>query len=110
MKIAFSTEGHDLNGLVDSRFGRCSSFLVYETETDEFTMVDNTINSEREHGAGIQAAATVIDSGAKVVISGHLGPKASSALKAQGIQCFQCENMSIANALAAYNNGELECR
>ncbi len=108
MKIAFSTSGTDLNGQLDSRFGRAPRFLIYHLESDSFELVDNTQNLNAAQGAGIQSAETVARSGAKVLITGHCGPKAFRVLSAAGIKIFNCNPVTIAEALALYREGKLE--
>ena len=40
MKVAFSTQGDGLDSPMDSRFGRAPKFLVFDTETRGFAVVD----------------------------------------------------------------------
>ncbi|MDX9763099.1 MAG: NifB/NifX family molybdenum-iron cluster-binding protein, partial [Desulfomonilia bacterium] len=44
MKVAFSTSGNTLNDPLDRRFGRAPKFLVYDTQTESFEVVDNEQN------------------------------------------------------------------
>ncbi len=41
MKIAITSEGNTLNSQIDSRFGRCSYFAIYDTETKATEFVLN---------------------------------------------------------------------
>jgi len=60
-------------------------------------------------GAGIQAAETVCRSGANVVLTGSVGPKAFRALSAAGIQVGQnLENMTVRQAIAKFKAGEVD--
>ena len=60
-------------------------------------------------GAGIQAAETVCRSGANVVLTGSVGPKAFRALSAAGIQIGQnLENMTVRQAIAKFKAGEVD--
>ena len=58
-------------------------------------------------GAGIQAAETVVRSGADAVATGHCGPKASRVLPAAGVRIFTTEAATVADALARYLSGAL---
>jgi predicted Fe-Mo cluster-binding NifX family protein len=107
MKIAFTTEGNDLNGDVNPRFGRASKFLIFDTESRNFEVVDNTQNLNAAQGAGIQSAETVYRLGAGAVVTGHCGPKAFRVLSAAGIKVYNTEIRDIAAALQAVENGEL---
>jgi len=107
MKIAFSTSGSDLNAPLDTRFGRAAKFLVYDTETKNFTMIDNTQNLNAAQGAGIQSAQNVATSGAQALVSGHCGPKAFRVLLAAGIKAYTSNVATVSEALAQYQAGSL---
>ena len=106
MKIVFTTSGTDINAPLDSRFGRSPRFLVYDMDNATFEVVDNQ-HLSASHGAGIQAAQTVVDTGAEAVITGHCGPKAFRVLQAGGIEIFHTDATTVAEALAAYREGRL---
>lgn len=107
MKIAVSTQGQDLNSALDPRFGRASGFLIYDDQSGEAEYISNTQNLQAMQGAGIQTAQNVAQSGAKAVISGHVGPKAFSALKAGGIAIYLCAQGTVQEALDALKAGTL---
>jgi predicted Fe-Mo cluster-binding NifX family protein len=108
MKVAISTEGKDLNAVVDARFGRAKGFLVYEMDTGESVYVDNKQNLEAAQGAGIQSAKTVIDAGADAVITGNVGPKAFTTLNAAGVKIYLFKDGSVQTAIDQLKKGELE--
>ena len=108
MKIAFSTSGADLNAPLDSRFGRAAKFLIYDTETALFAVVDNQQNLTAAQGAGIQSAQNVANSGAQALVTGHCGPKAFRVLKAAGIDVYTSDAPTVAAALALYLAGKLK--
>jgi predicted Fe-Mo cluster-binding NifX family protein len=58
-------------------------------------------------GAGIQAAQTVIDSGALALITGHCGPKAFRALNAAGVQVYLTADGTIDEVLDRLESGVL---
>ena len=98
MRIAVPTSGNDLNADVDMRFGRCPRFLIVETETREFRVVVNPA-AVQGGGAGIRAAQLVIDSGAKAVIAGEVGPNAYEVLERAGVRVIARVNGRIMEAL-----------
>ena len=59
MKIVITASGPTLDSPVDQRFGRASSFILYDTKTREHTIMNNTQALDSAQGAGIQAAETV---------------------------------------------------
>lgn len=107
MKLAFTTSGNSLDANLDSRFGRASNFLVYDTSLENFDIFANTQNLEAAHGAGIQAAENFIKTGAKILITGNCGPKAYRLLNAANVEIFNSTAPTVKTALEQYLNGEL---
>ena len=107
-KIAISSEGPSLDAAMDSRFGRAAGFVVVDPETLEFEFLDNGVSQSMSQGAGIQAAENVVNSGAKTVLTGSVGPKAFMALEAAGIKVGQnLENMTVRQAIEAFINDKV---
>ena len=88
-KIAVSCGAPDLDDLVESRFGRAAGFMIVDPETLEFEYLDNGASQAMARGAGIQAAENVARSGAKMVLTGYVGPKAFQTLQAAGVRIGQ---------------------
>lgn len=107
MKIAFTTSGITLEAPMDSRFGRAPKFLVYDTETDGFEVIDNEQNLNAAQGAGIQAAQNVSRSGASSLVTGHCGPKAFKVLQAAGVAIYTTDASTVAEALNRFRSGTL---
>lgn len=108
MKIAISCQGNDINGEVDPRFGRAKGFMVCDTDTDTHEYIDNTQNLNAAQGAGIQSAQNVAATGVAAVITGHVGPKAFTALAKGSIKIYLAGGGTVAEALAAFKDGKLE--
>jgi len=108
MKVAFSTSGTTLDAPLDSRFGRAPKFLVYDTDTKDFEIVDNEQNLNAPQGAGIQSAQTVSRTGAKHLVTGHCGPKAFKVLQAAGIEVYTASAPTVADALKLFMSGALK--
>ena len=108
-KIAISSEGPSLDDMLDSRFGRAAGFVVVDPDTMESTYLDNGSAQKRGQGAGIQAAEMVADSGAKLVLTGFVGPKAFQALQSAGIQVGQeLQGLTVRQALERYQSGQVK--
>ncbi|HPI72881.1 MAG TPA: NifB/NifX family molybdenum-iron cluster-binding protein [bacterium] len=107
MKIAFSTSGEDLSAAMDRRFGRAVKFLVYDLENETFAMIDNQQNLNAAQGAGIQAAETVVQSGAQALVTAHCGPKAFRVLSAAGVAVYSSDSNTVAEALEQFKAGRL---
>ncbi|MCX5880591.1 MAG: dinitrogenase iron-molybdenum cofactor biosynthesis protein [Deltaproteobacteria bacterium] len=109
IKIAVSCEEPGLDSQVDPRFGRAAGFCIVDPDTLESNFVDNGSSQAMAQGAGIQAAETVCRSGANVVLTGSVGPKAFRALSAAGIQVGQnLENLTVRQAIAKFKAGGVD--
>jgi predicted Fe-Mo cluster-binding NifX family protein len=108
MKIAVSASGPDLESRVDPRFGRAPYFLIVNPDTMEFEVVENRINLQAAHGAGIQAATLVARHRPAAVITGHCGPKAYDTLVAAGIQVIVGLEGPIRQVVQQYQKGNLQ--
>lgn len=107
MKIAVTSSGKENTSPLNPRFGRCEYFIIVDTETKEWTAVDNPAIGARG-GAGTQAAQFIANQGAEAVISGRYGPNAFTALEAAGLQAFVSTQESVDAALDKFLAGELE--
>ncbi len=107
MKIAITSAGPGLDQPVDPRFGRASGFVVYDDATETHSFKDNSQNLSLAQGAGLQSAMNLAETGAKVIITGHVGPKAFAALRKGGIAICLAQGMTVRQALEAYKQGKL---
>ena len=105
--IAITSEGATLSDLVDPRFGRAGGFLIVDLESMATTYVDNGSSQALAQGAGIQAAENLVKAGAQALLTGHVGPKAFSALLACQVWVVQgVENMTVGEAVARFQAGK----
>ncbi len=101
--IAITAESSSLDAPVDPRFGRAAGFVVVDTEAEGMTFLSNTEAATMSGGAGIHAAETIAKVGARVLLTGRVGPKAQSALTAAGITVEEdCAGMTVGEAVARY--------
>lgn len=85
MKVAISAQNADLNAEVDSHFGRCTCFALFDTETGKTEFIPNDYRDTIE-GAGQSAAQFVASLGVEKVISCEFGTKAKAVLDGNKIQ------------------------
>jgi predicted Fe-Mo cluster-binding NifX family protein len=108
-KIAVTAESPNLDARVDPRFGRAAGFVVVDPDTMAFDYVDNGASQVMAKGAGIQAAEIVADTGARVLLTGFVGPKAFQALSAAGIAIGQnVDNLTVREAIQSFQDGKVE--
>ena len=106
MRIAVSATDGNLDAQIDPRFGRCQYFVLADSETMQFTARPNA-SSGAMHGAGIEAAQTVANEGAKVVITGSVGPNAFQVLSQAGIEVITEASGTVREAIQRYKTGQL---
>jgi predicted Fe-Mo cluster-binding NifX family protein len=106
MKVAVSAAGRTLDAAVDPRFGRCSTFVLVETDTMSFEAIDNDSGS-LGGGAGIKTAQWVAQKGVRAVLTGACGPNAHEALSAAGIDVIVGCSGTVADVLARFQAGLL---
>jgi predicted Fe-Mo cluster-binding NifX family protein/predicted DNA-binding protein (UPF0251 family) len=109
VRIAVSCEGDTLDDPVDPRFGRTGGFILVDPDTMEIRYVDNGAALTGGQGAGIQAAELVARAGAKVVLTGYVGPKAFQALRASGVSVVQdLGGLSVRQAVERFLAGQAQ--
>jgi predicted Fe-Mo cluster-binding NifX family protein len=85
MKVAITSKGNNLESKIDERFGRCSYFVIYDTETKGIEFLPNP-NKEVQEGAGPASVEIVASRNVKKIISGEFGIKIKSILDRLQIQ------------------------
>ena len=107
MKVCVSAVASSLDAQVDPRFGRCPYHVIVDSETMQFEAIPN-VASGAMGGAGIQAAQTIASKGAKVLITGNVGPNAFQALSATGIKIVTGASGTVREAVEKYKRAELK--
>ncbi len=108
MKIAVPVEGMGKDTAVSASFGRAAYFLIHDEETGSAQTFGNTA-AQSAGGAGIKAAQTIADSGAKVVLTPQCGGNAAKVLLSAGLKLYKTKpGLSTAGNIQAFLRGELE--
>lgn len=105
MRVAVTSQGMQLDSPVDPRFGRARYLILVETETGEYSCVDNEINLNAAQGAGIQTGKRIVELKAQAVITGHVGPKAFTVLHAGGIAIYTGASGTVNQAVEQFKAG-----
>ena len=106
MKIAITSKGTDLDAPVDPRFGRASYIIVADTDSLDFDVIDNETNKNAFKGAGIQAASSICDRGARVLLTGFCGPNAFKTLEAAGVKVANDAQGTVREAIDQFKAGK----
>jgi predicted Fe-Mo cluster-binding NifX family protein len=107
MKIAITATGSTLDAEVDPRFGRCQYFIIADTETLKFEVVENS-SAAASGGAGISAAQMIAGKGVKAVLTGNSGPNAYQVLSSAGIEVVTGVSGKIKDAIEGYKSGKFQ--
>ncbi len=105
MKIAVTSVGKNLEDKVDPRFGRCRFFIIFDTDSNQFEVIENT-NAQGMGGVGIQSGQMMADKGVKTVLTGNCGPNAFQTLNAAGIEIVAGVSGTIQEAIDKFKSGE----
>lgn len=84
MRIAVSAEEPSLDSEIGEDLGHSKYFLVVDTDTMEFEVVENEA-VDWDMGAGMKAADIVISLGVKAIITGAIGMHGYSKLSKANI-------------------------
>lgn len=85
MKIAITSTGNSPDSKVDTRFGRCAYFVIFDTETNATEFIPNP-NKENVEGAGPASVQLVAGRGVSKVVSGEFGAKVKGIFDSLQIQ------------------------
>lgn len=109
MIYVVSAKGKEKTALVDPRFGRARYFQITNKESGEHTVIDNESGVNARQGAGIQTVQMLAKLGVQAVVTGHVGPKAWTALQTANIPAYGvCGECTVAEAMRAFEANELQ--
>ncbi|PLW80455.1 hypothetical protein C0585_02570 [Candidatus Woesearchaeota archaeon] len=90
-KVAVSTEENTIESIIDQRFGRCKYFMIIEIDDEKNIINSGSVENQgalQGHGAGIRAAQQLGELGVEAVITGRVGPNATTILEQLGIKAY----------------------
>ena len=106
MKTVITSTGSTLDSKMDKRFGRCSFFVVYDSETGSVEFVPNE-NAESVEGAGVASARLVATKGAEKVVSGEFGYKVKNIFDSLGVRLIMIkEDKTIEQIIELLKNNK----
>jgi predicted Fe-Mo cluster-binding NifX family protein len=85
MRIAITSTGNTLDSLLDKHFGRCSYFVVYDTDSKAMEFIPNPFK-DLDEGAGTSSVELVNSRKVSKIISGEFGMKIKPLLDSLKIQ------------------------
>ena len=108
MRIAVPSQGDDLKAEVDVRFGRARNFLLVDTQTMSYQLIENSQNLNLPQGAGIQAAQNIIKHNPDIVLVSNCGPKAFRTLSEGNVKVVIGAKGTVSEVVEKFKKGEFE--
>lgn len=105
MKIAIPVEDYETE--ICPSFGRAPMFLIYDTETKEKKLLDNS-GIAVQGGAGIKAAQVVVDQQAEALLAPRCGENAAKVLQGANVKLYQTEGLSVEANIRAFEENRLQ--
>ena len=103
MKIAFATNGKNLESEVVLHFGRAKNFLIFDTENESFEVFENP-----EIGGEELPPDFLAKQGVEAVIAFSLGPRAFEKFKNYKIEVFKAIEGTILENIEKFKEGKLK--
>ena len=94
MKVAITSVGNGPDSKLDSRFGRCSYCVIYDTETSATTYIPNPFKENIE-GAGPDLVKLISSNGVSKIVSGEFGAKVKALTDSLQIQLIVLKDNDI---------------
>ena len=107
MKIGLSSDGNDLVDSFATNFGRCTYFIVYDSNTREISTSYSNTARNAAGGAGIQAAQSLLNNQVETVIAPQMGPNAWNVFQGANIKVYSGIMGSIQENIDAFLAGKL---
>lgn len=106
MKLCIPSMGNKgLDEAVGEHFGRVPNYTVFETETEEVTIMDNT--SEHMGGSGFPAEI-LAKAGIDTMLCGGLGRRAISMFEGSGVMVFVGATGTVRETIDKWKAGQLQ--
>jgi predicted Fe-Mo cluster-binding NifX family protein len=106
MKIALPVDENNLESSVCPSFGRAPYFLFFETDTNESYCLENSAAAS-PGGAGIKAAQTIADEGARALLTPRCGENAEAVLRKSDVRIYKTIPGTAKQNLDAFAGGRL---
>lgn len=105
MKVSIPSMGQGgMDDMVGQHFGKVPVYTVYDTDTNEFSVIENT----SEHNGGIGLPPELMaEKGVNVMLCGGLGRKAVVMFEQFGIDVFVGASGKVTDAIDSWKAGNL---
>lgn len=108
MKLAIPSQGNSLESMMDTRFARARYFIIVDSETDNYEVVNNEKTASAGHGAGVEAGQNLANMKVEIVIGPAFGPNAMQILKSANIKMYLKSGGTVKEAIDDFKNDKLK--
>ncbi|MGI6705952.1 MAG: NifB/NifX family molybdenum-iron cluster-binding protein [Clostridia bacterium] len=106
MRIAIPVDEKKMETNVGLSFGRAAYFLIYDTESQESSFLDNSAAASTG-GAGIKAAQIIADNEVQALLTPRCGKNAAEVLESAGVKMYKSTLASVKENIDAFMAGKL---
>ena len=104
MRVAITSTGNSLESKLDKRFGRCSYFVIFDTETKAMEYIPNP-NIDIDEGSGSASVHLLVSRDVKKVVSGEFGIKVKPLLDSHRVQMIVIkEDITVSRIIDLLNH------
>lgn len=82
--FAISSTGKTEKSMLDLRFGKCESVVIFNVEKNQFSIVENPFKDEEK--SGIKLVHFLKEQGVTTIVTGEVGPGVSTLLEKEKFQ------------------------
>ncbi len=108
MRVVVASSGKDLSSKLADRFARAEFFIIYDTDSGEYEVLENSVAISQAHGAGPRVVQMIVSQGVDAIIVPGMGANAFDALSAAGIKAYFGRPTSVEENLELFKEGKLE--
>ncbi len=106
MKIVIPVNNDSKNPDIAPQLGRAPLYMVYDAESKTSNIIANPAK-DSPSGAGVKAAQTMVDTGAKVLLTIRCGDRAYDVLNGAGVKVMEAFEGSAMDNINAYLDGKM---
>lgn len=106
MIISIPVDEENLETKVSISFGRTNYFMLYDTDKEEASFIDNSAIAS-SGGAGIKAAQILVDNKVDAILTPRCGQNASDVLEGANIKLYKTTEPSAKENIDKFLNDEL---
>lgn len=106
MKIALPVETENVETQICPSFGRAPFFLIYDTETQNASFINNGAAAS-QGGAGIKAAQIIVDLKIDALLTPRCGRNAADVLLPAGIKLYKTVSTLAQDNIKSFSAGHL---